>query len=70
MIGVRANRDNRGFGNFVRKSLGLAGQREMFIEFGGFGCASTWQFEVEVTDNCEVEIVKMQTQLTPLGRRG
>jgi len=70
MIGIRANRDNRGFGNFVRKSLGLAGQREMWIEFGGFGCAQTWQFEVEVTDNCEVEIVKMQTQLTPLGRRG
>jgi hypothetical protein len=42
----------------------------MWIEFGGFGCAQTWQFEVEVTDNCEVEIVKMQTQLTPLGRRG
>jgi hypothetical protein len=69
-IGIRANRDNRGFGAFVRRSFGLAGQREMFIEFGGMGCATTWQFEIQVTDDCPVEIAGMQVQLTRLGRRG
>lgn len=66
-IGLRANRDNKSLSPWRHKSLGLAGQREMNIEFPGFGAAHTWQFEIEVTDDTPVEIVKLEAQLTRLG---
>lgn len=66
-ISVRANRDNKGFGSWVRRDFGLRGEREMVIHFGNFGCAHTWQFEVQITDDVPVEIVKMEAQITRLG---
>lgn len=66
-ISVRVNPDNRGFRNWARRSLGKRGEREMHIEFGGFGEATTWQFEIEVTDDTPVEIAKLQAQFTPSG---
>lgn len=66
-ISIRANRDNQGFSNWVRRDFGLRGQRDMFVEFGAFGCATSWQFEIEVTDDTAAEIVKMQVQSTPIG---
>lgn len=67
VISVRAKRDNSKFTRWKEKSLGLSGDTEMFIEFGGMGTADTWQFEYEVRAQCEVEIVDMQAQLTPTG---
>ena len=64
---IRARRDNRKWSNWVRKGLGKAGEREMVIEFGGFGSGHTWQFEWYVTDNSAVELVKLQARQTPLG---
>lgn len=66
-ISIRAIRDNNKVTRWRRKGLGLAGNRDMVIEFGGFGCAHTWQFEYFVTDACEVELVKMQAQVTRIG---
>lgn len=66
-IRVRANRDNEGFGPWVQGSLGLAGQREMLLRFGGFGIAYTWQFEIQCTDDAPVEIVKAEALVTPTG---
>lgn len=66
-VSIRANRDNKGFGSWVRRGFGLAGQREMVVQFGGFGCAHTWQFEVMVTDDVPAEITKVEAQVTRLG---
>ncbi len=66
-ISVRAIRDNHTPTRWVRRPLGKAGHRHMSIEFGNFGCAHTWQFEYYVTDACEVELVKMDAQVTVIG---
>lgn len=59
-ISVRARKDNRTWTRWKKKDLGRAGERDMYVEFGGFGCATTWQFEVMVTDCCDLELVKAQ----------
>jgi hypothetical protein len=67
VFSIRANRNNKGFGKWVRRGLGKDGDRELYIEFGGFGCGDTWQFEWFVTDDCPVEFTKLQVQVTKLG---
>jgi hypothetical protein len=66
LISIRVNKDNKGFGNWVRRDLGAPGEREMVIQFGAFGTARTWQFEVAITDRCPVEIVKAEADVTPM----
>jgi hypothetical protein len=67
VLGLRARRDNGAWSRWVRKGLGRIGDGMMFLEFGGMGCGHSWQFEIEVTDDCPVEIVKMQAQVSGLG---
>ena len=43
-------------------------RREFFMDLGGFGCAKSFQIEVEMTDAAEFELVSMQAQLTAIGR--
>jgi hypothetical protein len=66
-IMLRCNRDNRGFGPWKRKGLGRQGDRNPFIEFGGYGCGHQFQFEWQVTDECQVEIAGLEWQTTPIG---
>lgn len=66
-IRVRASRDGRPFGNWSRKSFGKAGDATPYVSFGNFGCATVWQFEIEVTDDCDAQLVKWDAQLTKLG---
>lgn len=66
-IRLRANRDNRGWTPWASKGLGKSGERDMFIEFGGFGCGTSWQFELEVTDDCPVEIAGVDVDQTKIG---
>lgn len=68
LISIRVNKDNKGFGNWVRRDLGAPGEREMTIQFGGLGTARTWQFEFAITDRCPVEIVKAEADVTPMRR--
>lgn len=63
LIGLRANKNNRGFGRMIRKSLGLVGDKEQKIRFPKIGNCESVQFELEVTDNVDVEIVKMDMRL-------
>ncbi len=65
---IRANRDNEGFRAVSEKGLGKSGEREMTISFGGFGCAHSWQFQWEITDDCAVELVRLDALVTRLGR--
>lgn len=67
VISIRARRDNKNWTRWKQKGFGLAGKREMVVEFGPYGCAHTWQFEAQVTDACEVELVKLEAQVTPIG---
>lgn len=59
-IGIRANRDNRGFTPWVYRSLGTAGHRDAVVKFPGFGYADDWQFEIQVTDPVQVEVIDAQ----------
>lgn len=68
VIALRVRQDNKSnWSRWKKHGLGLAGNRTMYVEFGGFGCGHTHQFEYMVTDNCDLEVVSMEAQLTPLG---
>ncbi|WOF74135.1 hypothetical protein QMT40_001782 [Parvibaculaceae bacterium PLY_AMNH_Bact1] len=56
-IGVRCSRDGKPFGNWVQRSLGKAGQTAPFIEFGQFGSAGSFQFEISTSDDCPVDLM-------------
>lgn len=65
-IRIRAIRDNGRPTPWASKSFGLAGDRDMTVEFGGFGDADAWQFEWVVTDDCPVEMVRLEAQVESL----
>lgn len=62
-ISMRANKDNRGFGRWVRRTLGVTGQREMRLQFPAMGIAASWQFEIEMMDNGPIEIVDFDMEV-------
>lgn len=63
---LRCLRDNKRYTRWHSKSMGIAGQTDMNLEFGPMGFADrTWQFEWKVSDNTPVDIVTMQAQVSP-----
>lgn len=67
-IAIRVNRNNRGFGPWQYRDLGLAGQSEMQVEFGAQGDGDQWQFEFMVTDDCQIELRRLQVEVTEMLR--
>lgn len=67
-IAMRVNPDNKGFGRYQMKELGLTGQGDFIIEFGAQGMANTWQFEFMITDDCPVELRRLQVDATAVAR--
>jgi hypothetical protein len=67
VIMVRVNRNNMGFGRWIKRGLGKSGQRVTSLNFGGMGSAHTWQWEIVATDDCEVELQDMEVLATELG---
>lgn len=67
VISARVRLDNKLWSRFKRVELGRAGESEMYVEFGGFGCGDTFQVEFDLTDACEFEFVKAQVYLSGLG---
>jgi hypothetical protein len=65
-IGVRVNRDNGRWSTWVLRSLGRPGDDRMWIDFGAFGAASTWQIEMACTDPVAVEFVAAQARMERL----
>lgn len=63
-FGLRAIRDNGAPTRWNWKSLGDAGDKFMYLDFGPMGFARTWQFEWMVTDDVGVEVVTMQAQVS------
>jgi hypothetical protein len=66
IISVRANKDNRGFGRWVHRSLGRDGQSDMILNFPSFGNCDTIQFEIRVTDSAPVDIKKFEMLVNDL----
>lgn len=67
-IAMRVNRNNRGFGVWQYRELGLSGASEMQVEFGSQGDGDQWQFEFMVTDDCPVELRRLQVEVTDMVR--
>ena len=67
VVGLRVRRDNKQWTRWKNIDLGRSGENDMWVEFGGMGCASTFQVEVQMTDAAEFELVKMQALITGLG---
>lgn len=55
-LSLRVNKDNRGWGKWVRRSLNKMGHRHMILNYASFGHAETWQFEIEITDVGKLEM--------------
>jgi hypothetical protein len=66
-VRVRCSRDGKPFGSWITRTLGKAGERLQFIEFGCFGTASHFQFELSSTDDCAVQLVKAEVKTDPIG---
>lgn len=66
-LGLRARLDNKRWTRWRYVDLGRPGDSEMFVEFGGMGQATTWQFEWMCTDAAQVEVHKIQAVVNRLG---
>lgn len=64
-VGLRINKDNRGFGPMVIRELGEVGDTFLYVEFPACGIANSWQFEYFVTDPAAVEFSGMQVLVEP-----
>ena len=66
-IRFRVNRDNKGFGRWIRKGLGRAGDRYTTVNIGPLGTAHVWQFEVTCDDDCDIELQGMEAIFKRIG---
>lgn len=65
-VGIRMLRDGSHWTMWTWNDLGLPGEREMVMEFGPQGEASTWQMEIAITDSVEVQFVRAMVQVERL----
>jgi len=63
ILALRVNKDNQGFGSWIRKPLGQHGQRNMVLNYGSLGTAATWQFEWFVVDEAPIELVSIEARV-------
>lgn len=66
-VRFRFNRDNKGFGKWIRRGLGKTGDRFSTINIGPLGTAHVWQFEVTCDDDCDVELQAMEAIIKRIG---
>lgn len=66
-IQVRCSRDGKPFGPWITRTLGLAGERKQTVEFGGFGAADTFQFEIMSTDDANIQLIAAEIQADAVG---
>lgn len=67
-FGMRVNRDDNGFGQWQWLEMGKSGDKDFVLYFADQGDGDTWQFEFLVTDDCPLEIRKIEAEVTPLVR--
>lgn len=64
---MRTRLDNKNWSRYQEKGLGKAGDRAMTLEWGGQGAGHTCQVEYEVTDDVQVEAVKLEVRGEKMG---
>ncbi len=67
-IRIRCLRDQTKWTRWIERDLGKSGDRAQEIRLGPMGDADTFQFEWEVTQASEVEVLGMQALVTALER--
>lgn len=67
-IRFRCLRDQQTWTRWIERSFQTAGHKAQELRLGPMGDADTFQFEWEVTEGVEVELVGMQALITPLER--
>ncbi len=68
VIGVRAIRDGGDPSAWVFRGVGRPGHDESVLDFGAFGVADTWQFEVAMTDAADYQFARGQVYVERLKR--
>jgi hypothetical protein len=63
---LRMRRDGARWSEWARQGMGRPGAEETVVEFGGFGCADTWQMELACTDPVPFEFVRAQVRVERL----
>ncbi len=58
-IELRVKRDGMEWSPWKKKSMGAAGDKSFFLEFGPQGTAMSWQWEWRVTANVDVQLVAL-----------
>lgn len=66
MLSLRVNKDNEGFGRYIRVTLGRPADRIMVKRLGPLGVMETVQFEVQMTDTAEYEVSGLAIDYTAL----
>jgi len=66
-ISVRCSRDGRPFGPWISRQLGKPGETRKVIEFGSFGVADTFQFEIMSTDDINIQLMRAEVVAEPVG---
>lgn len=67
VIMLRYRKDNKRWSRWVKRGLGKTGDRKTDVFFGPLGSATTWQFEIAVTDDCDVQMEGAAILYTRLG---
>lgn len=63
----RCNRDNGRWSRWQERDVGRSGDGFLYVHFGCFGDGTSFLFEWECTDDTDLEIVKLEAQITKLG---
>ncbi len=66
-IQVRCSRDGRPFGPWIKRDLGVAGDRIQFKNFGAFGNATTFMFEISSAADTPINLIKAEAKVVGIG---
>lgn len=64
LVSVRVLLGGRNWTKWRRQELGRFGENEMWVDFGMFGCGSTFQIEIDMTDAAEFELAQAKAFVT------
>lgn len=66
MMSLRVNRDNEGFGHYIRIGLGNPSSRTLVKKLGPLGIMDTFQIELMMTDDAAFEVSGLAMDVTVL----